>query len=184
MNFIAFDENATATAGPATASLVQRARVRREQPPGPRGSCSGHKGSQSPPLPSEASRPSAGLAPWQVKRTRAYIDAHLADSLPLARIAGRVRLSTSRFSRCFRRSFGLSYLKFLRGERLRRAEHLLLTTDMRLCDVAIQCGFSDQAHFTRLFHQHAGFAPAQWRRRVRIVGGASLLVSARLRAET
>jgi AraC-like DNA-binding protein len=33
-----------------------------------------------------------------------------------------------------------------------------------LCEIAIQCGFADQSHFTRVFSAKTGSAPGRWRR--------------------
>ena len=33
-----------------------------------------------------------------------------------------------------------------------------------LCQIALACGFNDQAHFTRTFGKLTGSTPSQWRR--------------------
>jgi transcriptional regulator GlxA family with amidase domain len=40
----------------------------------------------------------------------------------------------------------------------------MVTTDLALSELAIACGFCDQAHFCRLFRQDTGKTPATWRR--------------------
>jgi AraC family transcriptional regulator len=40
----------------------------------------------------------------------------------------------------------------------------MLTTDASLSDIALRCGFSDQAHLCKHFRQAAGQPPAAWRR--------------------
>jgi len=40
----------------------------------------------------------------------------------------------------------------------------MLTTDAPLSDIALRCGFSDQAHLCKHFRQAAGQTPAAWRR--------------------
>lgn len=106
-----------------------------------------------------------GLAVWQVKRVRKYVDAHLAEHMSIQTVAREVRLGPSHFSRTFRKSFGLPFMQFVARKRVERAQRVMLATDFRLCEIALLCGFADQAHFSRAFHHHAGETPARWRRR-------------------
>ena len=48
--------------------------------------------------------------------------------------------------------------------RVERAKQLLLKNDASLTAIAVETGFSDQAHFTRVFRKVVGTTPAQWRR--------------------
>jgi AraC-like DNA-binding protein len=109
---------------------------------------------------------SGGLAPWQAKRVRAYVETHLDGPLTLPAVAMLVRLSTSYFSKSFRRSFGQTFKAFVMDRRIERAQRLMVRGDLRLCEIAITCGFSDQAHFSRSFRQIAGVTPGRWRRLV------------------
>lgn len=104
-----------------------------------------------------------GLAPWQIKRVRAYIEAHLAERMPLRMLAEQTRLSTSTFSRSFRQSLGHSPMRYVMIRRIEQAQRLMVASDLRLCEVAIACGFADQAHFGRRL---TGVTPARWRRRM------------------
>jgi transcriptional regulator GlxA family with amidase domain len=40
----------------------------------------------------------------------------------------------------------------------------LRTSDLSIAQIAVQMGFSDQAHFTKSFRQVIGQTPAAWRR--------------------
>ncbi len=105
-----------------------------------------------------------GLAGWKVRRLKAYIQEHLARPISVADLSRVAGLSTTHFSRAFGRSFGEAPHVYVVGRRLDRARHLMLTTDMALSELAIACGFSDQAHFSKLFRRHTGRTPAAWRR--------------------
>jgi len=41
---------------------------------------------------------------------------------------------------------------------------LMLLSSDPLVQIALSCGFSDQAHFSRIFRRAAGMPPFQWRR--------------------
>ena len=108
-------------------------------------------------------RPS-GLTPWQYRRVLDHIEAHYADEVPLDTLAGLTRLSTSHFSRAFKRSVGTSPHKWLVALRCTKAKQMLLEGQLPLAEIAAATGFADQSHFTRVFGQSNGMPPATWRR--------------------
>lgn len=114
--------------------------------------------------PADAAIAQGGLAPWQVKKIEAFVAARLDTAIAIADLAAQVRLSPQHFSRAFRQSFGASPHAWVVGRRVARARHLMLTTTDPLCRIALDCGFSDQAHFTRRFHTEMGLPPNTWRR--------------------
>jgi AraC family transcriptional regulator len=110
-----------------------------------------------------------GLALWQAKRVIAYVESNISLRLHVADLAGLVQLSISHFSRAFRVSFGQSPLAYVRVRRMRHAQAILLKTRAPLSQVALDCGMSDQAHFTRVFRKVVGISPSVWRRQFQSV---------------
>jgi len=78
-----------------------------------------------------------------------------------------VRLSAGHFCRAFKRSLGVAPVAYIAGRRVACAQHLMLATDEPLSQIALACGFYDQAHLTRVFRRYAGTSPHDWRRRHR-----------------
>ena len=114
--------------------------------------------------------PSRGaLVAWQVNRVRAYVDARLATSIRTRDLAAVARRSTTYFSRAFKATFGETPHAFVVSQRLHRAAELMLTSDDSLSQVALACGFVDQAHLCKMFRQRHGQSPAVWRRQRRDV---------------
>jgi transcriptional regulator GlxA family with amidase domain len=109
-------------------------------------------------------RSSGGLAPWQQRRVTEYMEAHLAEHLCLSLLAQIVRLSATHFSRAFKQSTRVSPHKWLINLRCERAQAMLLEPTLGVADIAMATGFSDQAHFTRVFGRVVGTPPAAWRR--------------------
>lgn len=105
-----------------------------------------------------------GLAPWQVKRLHSYIAENLAKSISLQDMAQLVRLSTSYFSAAFKISFGVSPHSYLVGRRVEFAKQRMLHSSAPLCEIALDCGLSDQAHLSRVFRKMTGTTPSAWRR--------------------
>jgi AraC family transcriptional regulator len=105
------------------------------------------------------------LADWQMKRLKAYVDCHLGETIHLTDLSEVAQRSKSHFCRIFKRSFGQTPHDYVTARRLERAKTLMLQSDEQLCVIAALCGFTDQAHLSRLFRLHSGETPAAWRRR-------------------
>lgn len=105
-----------------------------------------------------------GLAPWQARIIKTHIDTHLDDDLRTQDLARLVQLSTFHFCRVFRLTFGHSPHVYVTRRRVERAQGLILATDQALGRIALDCGFADQAHFTRVFRRLCGESPGEWRR--------------------
>ena len=110
-------------------------------------------------------RRTSALSPLQERRIIEFIDANLETSLDLKIMADAVGLTGCQFARQFRRSFAKPPYAFVKARRLERARRLLATTGLPIKAIAADCGFSDQAHLTRMFSTEFGQTPAVFRRR-------------------
>jgi AraC family transcriptional regulator len=104
-----------------------------------------------------------GLAQWQIRALTRHIDGHLDNKLTLRGLAEIVRLSPSYLCRAFRTSLGCSPMHFVRQRRVAAAKQMMRESDLPLCELALRCGFADQAHFTRIFRATTGDTPRRWR---------------------
>jgi AraC-like DNA-binding protein len=111
-----------------------------------------------------ARRCAGGLAPWQERRAKEMIAAHLGNSLSIEAIARECGLSASHFARAFRQSTGTTPHEWLQECRVDRAKTLLGDPELTLATIAVACGFADQSHFTKVFGRIAGMTPGRWRR--------------------
>lgn len=115
-------------------------------------------------VPASVRNVGSGLAPWQLRRVCAYVEANLEENPSIADLAGECRLSPGHFARAFATSTGTSPHKWLVNRRIERAKALLLGGGQELSQIALACGFVDQSHFTRVFVQSEGQTPGRWRR--------------------
>jgi AraC family transcriptional regulator len=111
-----------------------------------------------------------GLAAWQIARVRAYIDRNLHRTIHIRDLSAVARRSKAHFSRKFKLAVGESPHAFVVRRRLERASHLMMTSAASLSEIALNVGFSDQAHLCRLFRQAFGQSPASWRRELGLPG--------------
>ncbi len=105
-----------------------------------------------------------GLAPWQERRAKELIDAHLDRGPTLDALAQACGLSKRHFTRAFHQSMGVAPHRWLLQRKIDKAKHILGTTADTLSAVALECGFTDQSHFTRVFARIVGVTPGEWRR--------------------
>ena len=123
------------------------------------------------------------LTRWQQRRVLEHIETRLATPLRNRELAALVDFSEFHFNVAFRNSLGTSPHEFLIRRRIERAQQLMLSTDMPLCDIAAECGLADQAHLSRLFRKFVGETPAAWRKS-RFTGATGLSDGAARRSMT
>lgn len=111
-----------------------------------------------------------GLAAWQILRVRAYIDGNLHRTIHIRDLSTIARRSPAHFSRKFKLAVGESPHAYVVRRRLEKACHLMVTSAASLSEIALNVGFSDQAHLCRLFRHAFGQSPANWRRERGIPG--------------
>jgi AraC family transcriptional regulator len=105
-----------------------------------------------------------GLAPWQERRCKELMNARIGEQISLRELAQECRLSISHFAAAFRQSTGESPHRWLMKRRVETAKEMLLSSELALSAIALDCGFADQSHLTRVFTVMAGTPPGLWRR--------------------
>jgi AraC-like DNA-binding protein len=106
-----------------------------------------------------------GLESASIRRVIDYLDAHCAEDLSVATLAGIACLSPYHFIRVFARQTGLTPHAWLMQLRARKAQQLL-RRGLAIADVAAQTGFADQSHLTKTFKRILGYTPGQLRNSV------------------
>jgi AraC family transcriptional regulator len=103
----------------------------------------------------------------QLRLVDEYVHAHLDQKISLADLAACLHLSVPHFERMFRATTHQPPYRYVLEIRLERARVLLQRTRLTIAEVALQCGFSSQSHFTAHFSRHLGVSPARFARGVR-----------------
>lgn len=88
-----------------------------------------------------------------------YITKNYGDKITLESLSELTNLSRSAFITSFKKLTGQSPLKYLSDYRLKIAKDLLSSSNKKITDVAISCGFFDNAHFTKEFKKAFGITP-------------------------
>ena len=84
--------------------------------------------------------------------------------LSLTSLAADAAVHPVYLARVFRRHYTQSIGSFMLQSRLRLAMRRLAMTTEPIARIALECGFADQSHLTRLLHRETGSTPARFRR--------------------
>jgi AraC family transcriptional regulator len=115
-------------------------------------------------VPTRSSPASGGLAGWQEKRLRDFIEENLTKDLSIGDMAVLVRLSPFHFARAFKRSFGVAPHQYHASRRIERAKLVLTDPDKSITRVAVEVGFENTGSFSASFHRLTGETPTTYRR--------------------
>jgi AraC family transcriptional regulator len=104
-----------------------------------------------------------GVPDARIARAIDYIEASFTEDLSILDIAAVAGLSPTQLGRSFRAATGLTPYAYVIARRLRYAAQLLRGTTLPIAIVALEAGFTDQAHLTRIARQRLGRTPRQIR---------------------
>jgi len=102
-----------------------------------------------------------------INKAMTYIELHYADDCRLTEVASHVKLNPSYFSVLFKKMTGSSYSHYLINFRLEKALQLLITTDMKVMEIAAAVGFEGSNYFTNVFRQVYAISPKEYRNQYR-----------------
>lgn len=119
----------------------------------------------------DADRGSDEAGAGQMSRVTRFIARHYREPLTVQAIAGDVGLHPKYLMRVFKKQSGISIWEYLTRLRVSHAQRLLITTEMKVLDVAMESGFSSVAPFYAAFSAHTrGLRPLDYRRQHRPAG--------------
>ena len=108
---------------------------------------------------------SARFTSAHYQRVLTFIRANLGRTITTDELAREAGMSTSHFGRVFKETVGVTPMRYVLAYRVEQAIALMKDPELSLGQIALDCGFADQAHFTRSFKQVTGSTPRQHRER-------------------
>lgn len=101
---------------------------------------------------------------FRINKVLDHIDANLGQEMNLDDLADIAGFSRFHFHRLFRSLMGETLGRFLQRVRLEKAACMLLWNTRRsVTSIALECGFSGSAVFSRSFGDYFGMSPTKWR---------------------
>ena len=103
------------------------------------------------------------LQDFYIQEAVNFMERNYQRELTVEEIADVCKLNRSYFSKLFRESMGGPPQEFLIRLRLSKAAELMQTTKASIGDIAADCGYPNQLHFSRAFKKRYGVSPREWR---------------------
>lgn len=103
--------------------------------------------------------------PNNILRSISFIEEQLPDTktISLERLAEKANLSRYHFCRAFKKTTGMTPMKFVNSLKVNRAKELLRRRDKNISRIAIESGFQDLSNFNRQFRKITGLTPSSYK---------------------
>jgi AraC family transcriptional regulator len=105
-----------------------------------------------------------GLSSYTLRQVLAYIRSHLSEDLSIIDLAQVAGMSPYYFLRLFKKSMHFTPRQYIIQMRIDRAKELLRSRESSILNIALECGFSSQSHFTNVFRESIGITPKAYQR--------------------
>ena len=105
----------------------------------------------------------AGRSEGSMGRLLSWIEMHLPERLAIPLLAEKAGMSARSLHRHFNAVTGQSPADYILRQRIALSQELLkVTPDVRIGEVAAQCGFEDSNYFSRVFRSRTGLSPREF----------------------
>ncbi|MEM0950176.1 MAG: helix-turn-helix domain-containing protein [Pseudomonadota bacterium] len=111
----------------------------------------------------DAPESDGGLTAARYARVMDHVAANFGGTIQVDDMARAAAMSASNFARVFRDTVGQTPMQYLMAYRIEQAIRAMADPGRGLGEIALTCGFADQAHFSRSFKAATGTTPRQYR---------------------
>lgn len=95
-------------------------------------------------------------------RTRIY---NTPEQIPgISELANEFGMSRSGFQHLYKRMFGVSVMSDVIAGRIEKAKNLLISTNLKIAEIAAKCGYGSEYSFMRQFKKICGCTPTEYRK--------------------
>ena len=112
------------------------------------------------------SQPSNSILSPLMQEILGYINGNITAIQSTEEVAKKFFITPSYFSRLFRDSMNITFIKYLRTKKLELAKKCLIRGSS-VTDACYESGFSDYSYFISTFHKETGMTPLQYQKKVR-----------------
>ena len=99
-----------------------------------------------------------------IYRVLDYLNEHYAEPLTLNHISEKFFISTSHLSHAFKKETGLAPMQYIMQRRIGEAQSLLVETSLPIQEIEYMLGFTDSAHFSKMFKKCVGIPLKDYRK--------------------
>lgn len=98
-----------------------------------------------------------------VERAKAIIENSISEDLTVAEIAEMINISVHYLCHIFKAETGITPIDYRNSVKLTMAKKLLVDTNGKISDIAVECGFGSASYFSKVFVKNEGITPAEYR---------------------
>ena len=91
-----------------------------------------------------------------IQKSIDYIKKHYAENISLMTVAKHVEVSRSYLSFLFKQELGINFSSYMTEIRMENAKELLLTSNMKIYEIAEEVGFDSPYYFSKIFKEKTG----------------------------
>lgn len=113
------------------------------------------------------SGPPIPVRPQLMEEAVKFLESHYAERVRIADLVRHIGYGRARLFELFKRHTGLAPNDYLLRFRIRKAQELLVQTDLSIHEVARMIGIPDSGYFSIVFKRQTGHTPATYRKRLR-----------------
>lgn len=99
------------------------------------------------------------------KKILEYCSEHFCEKISIKRLSDDLFISRSYVSKVFSSKLCYSFREYINALRIDKAKKMLKTTELKIVDIMLECGFENQSSFNRVFMDIVGESPGEYRRR-------------------
>ncbi|WMC91925.1 response regulator [Kineothrix sp. MB12-C1] len=99
-----------------------------------------------------------------VKKAESMFLEYYQQGITLEEIAARLNLTPEYLGMLFHKEKGVKFSTYARDYRIAKAKAVLISSQMKLTEVAERVGYSDAKYFSKVFKECTGLLPAEYRR--------------------
>ena len=92
-----------------------------------------------------------------------YIFEHYKENITLKKVAAAIGYTSNYISSCLSVIPKANFRTIINSARVEHAKKLLVSTDMRIVDIALESGFASENVFYGIFEKHTGMTPRKYR---------------------
>ena len=96
--------------------------------------------------------------------TLLYMSEHFSEDISLISVAEALGYTSTYISHCISVIPGMNFRKLLNSLRVDRAKLSILKGNLKMIDIALECGFSGERSFNRAFLEIAGMTPSNYKK--------------------
>ncbi|MDR6551755.1 helix-turn-helix domain-containing protein [Paenibacillus qinlingensis] len=102
-----------------------------------------------------------------IERLLQIIENNLAGELSLSSSAEALSLNPAYVSRLFKQTTGQTFMEYVTRIRMEKSKLLLAESEMKVGEIGRLVGYNQDYYFIRLFKEHTGVPPGEYRKRIR-----------------